>query len=80
MNHIAASILNWIASIENASGTTPDLSALVQFAFYKPLYSYNAEYSFLYTQEIYQRLLGLAGNVGDTLAYYVVTKNNTVTA
>ena len=65
---------------EIAFGITPDISALVQYAFHEPIYYHSTEASFPNTNEQPGRWLGVARNVGNALTYYVLTHNNTVIA
>ena len=38
LNHLAAKTLNYKTPIEVAFGVTPDISSLIQFYFYQPVY------------------------------------------
>ena len=79
-NHIAYTSLQWRTLIEKAFGVTPDISALLQFAFYEPVYYYDTDQPFPNSRELFGRFLGLAHNVGDALTYYVLTLSKTVIA
>ena len=46
LNCMAAESLGWKTPTETALGTTPDISALLQFSFYEPVYYYDSEQSF----------------------------------
>lgn len=79
LNHTASKTLGWRTPIEVAFGITPDISALVQFAFYEPVYYYASD-PFPTTKELPGRFLGVAKNVGDALTYWVLTQSNQVIA
>ena len=55
--------------IECAFGTTPDISAFLQFSFYEPIYYLDTAVMFSHSMEIPEWILGLATNVGDLLTY-----------
>ena len=80
MNHTAYAKLKWKTPIEKAFGYTPDISALVQFAFYEPVYYYNADLPFPKSKESFGRFVGLAHNTGDALKYYILTMDDRVIA
>ena len=79
LNHTASQNLEWRTPIEVAFGITPDISALVQFAFYGPVYYYASD-PFPITKELPGRFLGIAKSVGDALTYWVLTQDNQVIA
>ena len=80
MNHTSSRVLGWKTPIEMAFGSTPDISALLQYAFYEPVYYYDHDQSFPHSQELRGRFLGMAENQGDALTYYVLTSSHTVIA
>ena len=80
LNHTSSRVLGWKTPIEMAFGSTPDISALLQYAFYEPVYYYDHDQSFPHSQELRGRFLGMAENQGDALTYYVLTSSNTVIA
>ena len=79
LNHTASKTLEWRIPIEVAFGITPDISALVQFSFYEPIYYYASD-PFPTTKELPGRFLGVAKNVGDALTFWVFTASNQVIA
>ena len=79
LNHIASKTLEWRTPIEVAFGITPDISALVQFSFYEPVYYY-ASNPFPTTKELPGRFLGITKNFGDALTNWVLTQSNQVIA
>ena len=78
LNHTASSSLGWKTPIEKAFGVTPDISALVQFAFYEPIYFLDSDTSFPHTREIPGRFVGIAEHTGDALTYKVLTPQGTI--
>jgi hypothetical protein len=54
-------------------GETPDISMLLQFKFYEPVYYLDPTQPFPGTKEKTAYWLGLADNVGDHLFYYLLT-------
>ena len=80
MNHTSNATLKWKTPIEKAFGLTPDISALVQFCFFQPIYYLDRTQPFPQSKELLSRFLGLAKSMGDALTYYVLTDTNTVIA
>jgi len=81
LNHTSSkSLYGDKTAIEAAFGITPDISALIKYSFYEPIYVFQSETSFPDSKEIPGRFLGLAKNIGDALTYYVLTENKTVLA
>ena len=78
LNHTATRSLDWKTPLEVAFGLAPDISALLQYAFYEPIYYYDAEVSFPHSRELPGRFLGIAENVGDALTFQVLTDENRV--
>ena len=82
-------LLNWVAMdalggrtpIEVALGETPDISALLQFDFYKPVLYHDPEgSSFPDTTKKPGQFMGIAENKGDNLTYWILTDNKQVIA
>ena len=78
LNHTVTRSLDWKTPLEVAFGLTPDISALLQYTFYEPIYYYDAEVSFPHSRELPGRFLGIAENVGDALTFQVLTDENRV--
>ncbi|MGH3056569.1 MAG: hypothetical protein ACRDL7_16465, partial [Gaiellaceae bacterium] len=78
-NHTARKRLNYRTPIEVATGDTPDISHLLEFNFYEPVYYLNPV-SFPESQEIMGRWLGPAKNVGQALTYWILTEKGTIIA
>ena len=77
LNYSALESLNWITPYQACFGTTPDISALLQFYFYQPIY-YAQENSFPNVKEQFGHWLGVAENKGDALTYYILTENKQI--
>jgi len=58
--------------LEKAFGITPDISALIQFSFFEPIYYHDSTISFPSSRELPGRFLGLANSVGDALTRSVL--------
>ena len=80
LNHRAHKSLKWKTPIEKAFGYTPDITVLLQYAYYEPIYYFDHEQSFPHTKELPGHFIGIAENIGDALTYYVLTTNKTVLA
>ena len=80
-NRVAMESLNWRTPIEVALGETPDISSLLQFAFYEPVYYYDPiGNKFPDTKEKIGHFVGIAENKGDELTFWVLTGHRTVIA
>ena len=66
--------------IEACFGDTPDLSPLLQFTFYKPVYFLDQDARFPETRERLGRFVGIAENHGDTLTYWILTPDDQLLA
>jgi hypothetical protein len=75
LNHLAQPDLNWRTSIEACYGITPDISALLLFAFYERVYYLDAESHFPNSKEKAGRFVGIAENVGDALTFWILTED-----
>ena len=79
LNRVAVETLGWRTPIEKCFGETPDISALMQFEFYEPIFYFDQE-SFPNSCEKEGYFLGIAENKGDALTYWILTEQNTVLA
>ena len=77
LNHTALESLKGITPLQACYGVTPDISALLQFHFYEPIYYYE-EASFPATEEKFGHWLGVAENQGDALTYFILAENNQI--
>ena len=81
LNHIASKKLNNKTPIEVAFGVTPDISNLIQFYFYQPVFFLDTNKpSFPKSKELFGHWVGIADNVGDALTYLILTPNNQIIA
>ena len=75
-NHMAVASLGWRTPIELLTGMTPDISPLLYFYFYEPIFYKKHEY--LYPSESNEGegyYVGPAFNVGHQLCFKVLTKD-----
>ena len=71
-NHTATESLDWKTPIEAATGQKPDVSALLQFRWWEPVY-YSAPNTYPSdSREKLGRWVGIAENQGDALTYLVL--------
>jgi hypothetical protein len=79
LNHTATESLDWRTPIERCIGITPDISPLLQFAFYEQVY-FKTPGSFPDVNEELGWFVGIAENIGDALTFWVLTASNQVLA
>ncbi|CAB9525513.1 Retrotransposon protein [Seminavis robusta] len=73
-NHIALEVLGWRTPFEWLFGFTPDISALIQFEFYEPVYYQKYGGSFPKdSAEAIGRFVGVAEDVGHGMTYKILT-------
>ena len=78
-NHIAYKSLGWRTPIEWLLGYTPDISSLLQFIFYEPVYYAMHEPSFPSdSTELIGRFVGISENVGHAMTYRILTENGKI--
>ena len=75
-NWTADETLGWITPFEKRHGSTPDISALLCFHFYKKVYYLDSEETFPSTMEKAGYILGIAMNIGDALTFHILTDNH----
>ena len=80
LNRTAMAVIDWRTPHERCLGETPDISALLQFAFYEPVYYLDPDVSFPDTKEKIGHFLGVAENCGDDLVFWILTGKRTVIA
>lgn len=76
LNHLAAPLLNYRTPMEALTGITPDISPMLLFYFWEPVYYHDPtdEDSFpSSTNEKLGRFVGIAESVGDALTFKVLT-------
>lgn len=74
LNHTAVGSLHWRTAMEKLTGSTPDISSLLCFRFYQPVYYKLDDRDF--PSESTERLgyfVGIAENVGHALTFKVLT-------
>jgi hypothetical protein len=72
LNHLATDSLDWKTPIEVATGQKPDVSALLPFRWWEPVY-YNAYSGFpSQSREKLGRWVGIADHQGDALTYLIL--------
>ena len=67
--------LGWETLYFKQYGTTLDISAIMAYQFYQPIYYLDLEESFPDSKEKSCYLLGMTENVGDQLIYWILTYN-----
>ena len=81
LNHLATPSLDNKTPIEAAFGVTPDISNLLQFYFYQPVFYLDTNKpSFPQSKELFGHWVGIADNIGDALTYLILTPNNQIIA
>ena len=73
LNRTSLSALNNKTAIEVMTGETPDISNLLQFEFFEPVYYYDPSVPFPASKECLGHFVGIAENVGDTMTFKVLT-------
>src|SRR5687767_3814857 len=73
LNHLATPSLNNITLIEGCFGVTPDISGLLQFYFYQPIFYLDTNKpAFPKSKELLGHWVGLIEHIGDALTYWIV--------
>jgi hypothetical protein len=73
LNHLASNTLGGLTPLELADGQKPDISALLQFCWFEPVF-YAVDPSFPSTSNKRSgRWVGIAENQGNTLTYKILT-------
>jgi hypothetical protein len=75
-NRLAKETKGWRTSVELRDGETPDISALLNFTFWEPVYyiePVSVTGKFPNTKEKLGRWLGIASDYGDGMAYWILT-------
>ena len=74
LNHLSVESLGWISPLQALTGQVPDISALLQFHFYQPVYYRLPQQSFpSESEELLGYWVGVAENCGDALTYNILT-------
>ena len=73
-NHVALQRLGWVTPIAALTGSTPDISPLLEFEFYEPVYYKLQEPGFPSEScEGLARFAGIAENVGHAMTFKLIT-------
>ena len=59
-------------------GSTPDISNLLQFVFWEPVYYFAVEPKVGDTTELLGRFVGISENVGHAMTYKILTESDKV--
>ena len=74
LNHTAIGSLNWRTPLEELTGTTPDISSILMYRFWEPVYFKKHDASFPSdSTEQSGRFVGIAEHVGHALTFKVLT-------
>jgi len=76
LNHLSVDSLQWKTPLEDATGQVPDISALLQFRWWQPVYYVTHSEPKAYpsrTPEKTGRWVGVASHQGDTLTHLILT-------
>ena len=78
MNHMAVESLEWRTPLEVLTGQTPDISPLLQYEFHEDVYftDYRASNAVTAETEIAGWFYGIAENVGHSMTYKVLSKED----
>jgi len=76
LNHLATESLHYKTPMEALTGNTPDISPMLQFHFWEPVYYAIEDASFPSdTNEKFGHFVGIAETVGDALTFKVLTED-----
>ena len=74
LNHTATESLKWKTPLEVVDGVTPDISSIIRFQFWEPIYYKDVESAFPSdSTEKAARFVGIAESVGHALTYKILT-------
>jgi hypothetical protein len=71
LNHVTRKSLNWCTPIEWLLGFTPDISVLLAFIFWEPVYYKEVEPSFTTTPEKFGRFAGISAGIGHLMTFII---------
>ena len=71
LNRLSTESLNWKTPLESAFGQKPDISALLAFRWWEPIY-YSTSNSFPNSKELTGKIVGIAEHQGDTMTWLVL--------
>ena len=74
LNHTASAVLSWRTPLEQLTSTTPDISPLLRFYWWQPVYYKLDDSDFPSdTREKRGRFVGIAEHVGHSMTYKILT-------
>ena len=77
LNHTALRSLNWRTPMECLTGNTPDISVILRFTFWEPVFYPNHESHFpSASRELRGRIVGFSETVGHALTYKVLSDDS----
>ena len=80
-NHLAREGLGWRTPMEWVNGFTPDISQILQFQFYEPVYYKLIDHEkWGGSNEALGRFVGFAENIGHAMTFKILTEDNHVIA
>jgi hypothetical protein len=71
LNHVARKSLSWCTPIEWLLGFTPDITVLLVFIFWEPMYHKEVEPVFANTPKKFGRFAGILAGVGHSMTFIV---------
>ena len=75
LNHVARKSLNWHTPIEWLLGYTPDITVLLAFMIWEPVYYKEVEPSFANTPEKYGQFVGISAGVGHSMTFIIYVES-----
>ena len=76
MNHIALASLDWQTPYFRAFGITRDISPLLLYQWWEPVYYYSNDMPFPESREKLGHFAGFVNNVGDSFCFQIVSTDN----
>ena len=71
LNRLSTESLDWLTPYEKAFGQKPDISAIIAFRWWEPVY-YSAKETYPNTKERLARVVGIAENQGDAMTWLIL--------
>ena len=76
LNRTALHTLNDETPYQVMYGETPDISNLLQFSFYEPVYYHDPTAPFPHTKEALGHFVGIAENIGDSMTFKILSQES----
>jgi hypothetical protein len=67
LNRLSTETLDWLTPYEKALGQKPDISAILAFRWWEPVYYHHPDVSYPNTKECLARIVGVANHQGDAM-------------